>query len=260
MLELDLGIPAQPRLHNAPLRLALCQVRFPTLFGLEGSEVRPFSEALFDSYPRISQESLVAQQIEISPLGGVRQQGGQLQPAYRFASEGGDWIATLTPDWLSLETTAYTGFRDFVQRWHSIFLEALKAFKLSHETRLGIRYVNELQVGEKASPAKLKETLSPEVLGAVSLDLDAEGISRSWQEVRFTHSEGGCTMQHGYVQNVKQDWVYVLDFDGYREGHREIDPIEQVRALAQINHHVFGLFRRSVTDDCFASFEPEDQS
>jgi uncharacterized protein (TIGR04255 family) len=258
MLSVDLGIPEQPRLRNAPLRLALCQIRFPTLFGLQGSEVRPFAQALSEEYPKTSEDNLVAQQIEISPL-GVRQHGGQQQPAYRFESEAGDWIATLTQDWLSLETTAYPRFPEFAERWHRLFLEAQNAFKLSHENRLGLRYVNELSVGQEASPAKLQEILSSAVLGPVSLDLDAQGLIRSWQEIRFKHPDGGCTMQHGYVQNVKQDWVYVLDFDGYREGHREIDAEEQLRALAQINHHIFGLFQRSVTEELFATFDPQEQ-
>jgi uncharacterized protein (TIGR04255 family) len=256
MLALDLGIPTQPRLRNAPLRLVLCQLRFPTRFGLQGSEVRPFAEAVFEDFPKASEDHLITQQVEVSAL-GLRPQGGQQQPAFRFESESGNWTATMTQDWLSLETSAYEGFPDFAHRWHRLLRAAQAAFNLAHESRLGLRYVNELSVGSEATPERLGETLTADVLGPIALDPEAEAITRSWQEVRFKHADGGCTMQHGYVQNIRQDWVYVLDFDGYREGHREIDSEEQVRALAQINHHIFGLFRRSVTDGAFEGFDPE---
>lgn len=126
--------------------------------------------------------------------------------------------------------------------------------------RLGLRYVNELKFDGEASTEDLADLLSEEVLGPIKLARDTEGLERSWQELRLRLSDQrGCTMQHGYVQNAEQQWVYVLDFDGYREGKRELNAEEQVKALAGINHYVFDLFQGSVTPETFHSFEPEEK-
>jgi uncharacterized protein (TIGR04255 family) len=256
---MELGIPEQPKLLSSPLRLALCQFRFPRLFGLTGAEVRPFAKAIFDDFPKTSEDQLVSQQLEISPQ-GIRHHGTQPEPAYRFEAAEGGWTATLTQEWLALETTGYNGFPDFAERWLALLQRAIDHLGLEHESRLGLRYVNELRVGADATPASLGKVLSTEVLGPLGLDPEAAGLFRSWQEVRFKHVDGGCTMQHGFGQNTSQDWVYVLDFDGFREGHRDLNAEEQVRALAGLNHHIFGLFSRSVTPETFQSFEPEAQT
>ena len=258
MLAVDLGTPEQPRLRSAPLRVAICQVRFPRLFGLSGPEIRPLARALYEAYPSASEDEIQNLQLEVSPQ-GLRPKGGHPVAAYRFESEDGNWTITLTQEWLAMETTAYSGFRDFAERWLQVITETREVVPIEEETRLGMRYVNELPVGPEVSIARLREVLTAEVVGPFNLDEDAEAVLRSWQELRFRHSEGGCTMQHGYVQNATEDWVYVLDFDGYREGRREMDLDEQVKAMASINHHIFKLFRKSITDELFETFEPEEQ-
>jgi uncharacterized protein (TIGR04255 family) len=257
-LNIDLGQPEQPLLRQAPLRLVLCQLRFPKIFGLSRKDVRPFARGVADDYPVADVDQMQPVEFQISP-GGIRQTQGMPQPVYKFQAEDGKWTVTLTEDWLALETTAYEGFRDFIGRWHRIAIEAQSAFELDRESRLGIRYVNELALGE-VSAAELRECLSSEVLGPLNLDEAAESLQRSWQEVRLRYlGNEGCTMQHGYVQNAEEEWVYVLDFDAYREGNRTLDLEDQAKGLAALNHRVFGLFQRSVTPDAFNRFEPEAQ-
>jgi uncharacterized protein (TIGR04255 family) len=260
MVELDFGFPEQPRLNNLPLRIALCQVRFQRLFGLSGAEVRPLARALHAEYPKATDDQVQTVQFGLSPEGVLAPAEGQTMTAYRFTSADGRWRATLTQEWLSLESEGYAGFKDFAARWHLVLSETRKVLDIPEETRLGLRYVNEIAVGEDSSPKRLRSLLSAEVLGPLQLDPDAEALLRSWQEIRFKHGEGGCTMQHGYVQNTKQEWVYVLDFDGFREGTREIDEMEQLQALADLNHRIFSLFQSSVTPEAFESFEPQEQT
>src|SRR4051794_20056890 len=166
MSPVDLGIPTQPKLRNSPLRLALCQLRFPSLFGLEGSEVRPFAKILANDYPNASEDQLLSQQIEIS-LAGVRHQGGQPEVAYRFENAEQSWMVTLTREWLTLETTTYEGFPSFAERWHKLLLSAKEHLGIERESRLGLRYVNELAMGPSVSPADLQRVLTPQVLGPI---------------------------------------------------------------------------------------------
>lgn len=258
-LELDLGQPQQPLLRKSPLRVVLCQLRFPKILGLGRSDVRPFAAQLVETYPLADVDQMQPLELQISPA-GVQQVQGIAQSVFKFQSEDGTWTVTLTDEWVALETTAYSGFPDFISRWFSVATATQKAFDLDRELRVGLRYVNELKLPEGATIAHLRSLLSSEVIGPVSLDDRAEQLLRSWQEVRFRHGDNqGCTMQHGYMQNAQEDWVYVLDYDAYREGNRPLDLEEQVKTLASLNHHVFSLFSVSVTPETFAAFEPEER-
>jgi uncharacterized protein (TIGR04255 family) len=259
MQSMDNANPTQPELQDAPLRVVLCQLRFPPLFRFEEANTRSFAAALGEEYPLVSEDQLQVMELNVSPQGAVRSQGSPTHAVFRLESEQRDRAITLGHEWLSLETTEYAGFDEFSEQWRLALGAALDAFDFAHELRLGLRYVNELEVGPSASPERLRDILTDNVLGALNLDASAERLVRSWQEVRFRHDHGGYTMQHGYVENADQAWVYILDYDGYREGKRAIEVDEQVEALKTMNHHIFRLFRKSVTESTFARFRPRER-
>ncbi len=261
MLSVHAHPPTQPRLVEGPLRLVVTQVRFPRLFGLEDRDLASFADAIFQDLPRRGKDQLVAQDLQMSGYGLQNQQSAP-EPLYRFQSEDEMRTVTLTADWLSLETTSYESFASLAAQWEPVIRHAKRCFKIEHETRLGLRYVNEIDLGPEVTPDRLSEILSPALVGSAKLDAHAIGLFRSWQELRFRHRDGGCTMQHGYVENQEKTWVYVLDFDGYRasQSDRVFEPDEMMSALAGMNHYVFALFKSCFTPEAFAGFRPEEKT
>ena len=142
---MSLGLAEPPRLifeHN-PLQTVVVQVRFPAIFALEQpAGVAGFQEAIRARYPRAESRS---QQVSIVlASSGVGVPGTQPGP-WRFLSEDGKWIAAIAPDFVSLETTEYTRFEDFVERSEELFQAAADSLGVTLHGRVGLRYVNQFR-------------------------------------------------------------------------------------------------------------------
>jgi uncharacterized protein (TIGR04255 family) len=254
-MELDFGQPRQPLLKRAPLALTVCQLRFPLVLGFSDELVRPLQVALAAEFPDVEVQDL--QQVEFGSDGITVT--GQHQRLYRFRTHETDWVVSVGPSALALETTAYQGFHDFIGRWARVAHAAVEALDLRHQERLGLRYVNELAAPARASRDDLRALVTPELLGPVGAHERTKRLLKAWQELRFEQDDGACTMQHGYARRAENGWAYVLDFDYYDETGKAIELESQMRALAQFNHRTFELFQWAVDTEQFASFEPESR-
>lgn len=252
-MELDFGLPRQPLLKRAPLALAVCQLRFPLVLGFSDDLVRPLQVALAAEFPDVEVQDL--QQVQFGPEGITVT--GQHQRLYRFRTHEKDWVVSVGATALSLETTSYRGFYDFIGRWGRIAEAAIAALDLRHQERLGLRYVNELPAPAGATREDLLELVREELLGPVGAHERTQRLLKAWQELRFQQDDGACTMQHGYDQRAENGWSYVLDFDYYDEQAKAIELESQMRALAQYNHRTYELFQWAVNEQLFTSFEPQ---
>lgn len=255
-MELNLELPRQPRLKKAPLVLVVCQLRFPQVIGFGDDLVRPIQVALGSDYPDVAIEDL--QQVEFSPA-GIKVTGTH-QRLFRFRTPEQDWTATVGPESLALETTAYDDFASFIKRWVSTAEATVEALKLQHQERVGLRYVNQLAAPESGTRDDLMKLVRPELLGIIGTNETTARPTKSWQELRFQLDDGACTMQHGYAQRADtSEWTYTLDFDSYDDARKPIDLQSQVRTLEQFNHRTYQLFKWVVNDELFASFGPEEK-
>ena len=255
-MELSLEQSRQPRLKNAPLVLALCQLRYPQVLSFGDDLVRPIQVALADEYPDVETEDL--QQVQFSAEGITLT--GRQQRIFRFRTHQKDWTVTVGAESLSLETTAYDDIADFIYRWSRIAEAAVEALGLKHQERVGLRYVNQIDAPAGASRDDLLKIVRPELLGVIGDHPTTQRLTKSWQELRFRQDDGGCTMQHGYVQRPNsEDWTYTLDFDCYDEDGKPVDLESQMHVLEQFNHRTYELFKWAMNDEMFASFEPEEK-
>lgn len=252
----DFGLPRQPLLKRAPLVLTVCQLRFPLVLGFSDSLVRPLQTALADDFPDVEVEDL--QQVQFGPEGITIT--GQQQRLYRFRTHEKDWVVSVGANALSLETTAYNGFQDFIGRWGRVAGAAIEALDIRHQERLGLRYVNELAAPAGATRKDLEALVRDDLLGPVGLHDRTQELIKAWQELRFTQDDGACTIQHGYDRRTASDWAYVLDFDYYDDTGKSIELESQMQSLAQFNHRTYELFQWAVDEQRFESFEPEPRA
>jgi uncharacterized protein (TIGR04255 family) len=255
-MVLDVGHPRQPLLKRAPLVLAVCQLRFPLVLGFSDELVRPLQMALASDFPDVEVQDL--QQVEFGADGITVT--GQHQRLYRFQTHAKDWVLSVGPTALALETTAYEGFDDLITRWECVARAAIETLKLGHQERLGLRYVNELSAPADATREDLLALVREELVGPIGTHERTGQLLKSWQELRFAQDDGSCTMQHGYAQRPQNGWAYVLDFDYYDDRGTTIELETQMRVLAQFNHRTFELFQWAVNEQQFSAFEPETRT
>jgi uncharacterized protein (TIGR04255 family) len=250
----ELGHPEQPLLRKAPLVLSLCQMRFQDVLGFDEKMVRPLQVALNEEFPIVARQ--LVQQAAFGPE-GISLGGGQ-QQIFQFNSAAKDWTVSISSASLSLQTTGYKGFYDFAERWKTVAQTCMEALGIRQQDRLGLRYVNQLAAPADVTREELATRVRPDLLGVIGAHEHFGHVRKAWQELRFDQDDGGkLTLQHGYDQRAPADWAYVLDFDHYDEEPQPIDIDGQLRTLATFNHRIFDLFKWSVDERFFETFEPE---
>jgi uncharacterized protein (TIGR04255 family) len=245
-------VKRQPVLENPPLQLVLAQMRFPHQIGLAEADVKPIQRALADIYP-IPELGKVAE-FSLGPAGASAT--GELESVFQFRSEKKDWTVTVTRSSISLETSAYLDFTDFIKRWYAAVSVVVEALGISRQERIGLRYVDELECPPRPSRSDLAEIVRDELIGIVGAHERTQHLVGSMQEMRFEQSQGVCTLRHGLIRRDRA--VYVLDFDFYDETPRDLDLEQQVKLLAEFNHSAYELFSWSVSPKLFETFKPQE--
>ena len=248
-------VKQQPVLERSPLTLVICQLRFPRLIGLGESDLRPIQRGLARDYPvvdigRVAEFGVGPQ--GISPTGDV-------EPLFHFRDETRGWTVTVTPTSLSLETTAYGDFTDFVGRWHAMAVLVTENLGVERQDRIGLRYVDELDCPPDPAPEDVARVVRAELVGVIGAHPRTSQLISSMQELRFTQDRGVCTLRHGLVRR-EGGAAYVLDYDFYDDHPQALDLDGQVRLLADFNHGAYELFVWSVPPEHFATFKPRERA
>ncbi len=244
------GMPVA--LGNSPLRNVICQLRFPPILSIGRSEyIARFQEEIRELYPILSQIQGASIQVapgESSPV--------QLTSGWQFADPIG-WTVTLTSEWLGLETSAYSTFSDFSQRFDQLVRLSIATFAPARRDRIGLRYINEIEHPEPDgnTPASWRPWLREELLGVVGGDVVGEDVIQSLQQIRVEQPDGVFVLTHGFVRSQQGDSSaaskYLLDFDYFNEDPEPLDPDALHDQLAHYNDLIYRVFRWSIQEKLF---------
>lgn len=223
-----LNVPPAGAAHFSKnfIRLAVCELRFPTLFELESD--RPplgFSKALRKEYP--SHDLL--KDVNVN-AGGLAQ-----ATAHAFRSKNRRWTVTLRAAALSLETSQYDAFEEFEARLAFILDAAKTTIDSDFFTRVGLRYINALPF----NVSEIKDWVNASLVTPLG-DGTFGDVDEHWQGVRGTTEVGGYNFRHGIAINPQAGGKeYVLDFDFYREDVTVAETVATVRKLHELEFSMF---------------------
>jgi len=209
--------------HNF-IRLAVCELRFPTLLEFEQECPPGFQKAMRKQYPHYERGS----NIHLHPSGDQ-----ESEARYIFRSLKKDWSVSLRSSAFSLETKNYENFEDFLRRIQWVVEKAVQFIDSDFFTRVGLRYVNMLPVGGDPTGwlnEDLVEPLTDNVFG---------NPTKYFQTISGSTSDGQFNFGHGLEDGNESERSYVLDFDFYRE---EVEVEEFERLLCAFNALNFKLF------------------
>jgi uncharacterized protein (TIGR04255 family) len=251
-----------PKLARSPLVNVVCQVRFPPLLDLGAEDRRnellaTLQRALAD-YPLFAR--VLGQEILLGPEGVQAQESQPTQ--FRFTSDDGRWNVGLAPDSLSLQTTHYNHFNDFVGRWQTIATAVQEVLAPSRQLRIGLRYVDELRADGADRPAAWTDFLVPEVLGLAGSEKWGASTTQSFQEWVLQVESIRCTLRHGFLPTEVhgREPFYLLDTDCYVEEVSAFDPLAQLDDLSRFNDIAYELFRDALSEPLYEMFGPEEAS
>ncbi len=219
------------RFKRNVLELAVCEFRFPTL--LELSEPKPpagFVHALRKEYPHIERAN------ELTFGAGSHESN----TAHVFRSTKGDWSISLRQSMFALETKKYKDYEGFKRRVANVVSAASKVIDSDFFTRVGLRYVNVVDVGENPANDWINERLVGPLKDSAFMQVhDYSG------KILMQSDDGGALLQHGIrFSNLGKGEnaappAYVIDIDIFRN---DVLVADYEAVLDRMHQQAFDIF------------------
>jgi uncharacterized protein (TIGR04255 family) len=232
-------------LEDAPLRVAIAQVRFAPVHAIEKRErVADFQELLADGY--LARDPHVPQTVTIqfgpSP---VPPAAGVFAPeaVWPFEDRERGWSVSLSSSSLALEASTYDDFNDFLAEFRSVLSALIETFHPRECSRLGLRYVNEITDSRLGKPSGLHELLRPALVSPVGTELGSELLG-SLCELRFRETFGTLVLRHGLIRSD----TYLLDYDYFKEEAHAFDGEAVTKTVESFHDVIEPLFVWCLSD------------
>jgi uncharacterized protein (TIGR04255 family) len=244
--------------NKNPLQEVVCQLNFPPILKIETEAPAAFQERIRNAFP-LYQRTVNSTQVNI-PAGLPPQLLQLLASAgtatHEFLSSDGVWKLTLTRDFLSLTTSKYHDWEDFIRR----LTEPLAAFDATYQPaffqRVGLRYLDRIdrdKLGLKN--VEWSELLAPCVLGELGDRRVSPHVVHLVREliVRLTEEFGNVRIVHGIDD---ENGTYVIDSDFFSEKQTPIQGARDV--LNGFNQRAGRLFRWCIAPRLHDAMGPRD--
>ena len=250
--------PEEVPLKDAPLIRVIAQVRFPPILSIEKKDfVGSFQEAIREKYPILQPEQ--TQTFVLGPQGVVQP---TFQVTWRFIDTAGSWRVSLAPNFMALETTAYSSRRDFLERLEHLLIAFDKSFNPQIIERFGLRYIDRL-IGQDLQ--NISSLVKPEMAGLMAAEF-REYIHQTVNESLFVIPKGGekiiarwglmpggATFDPDAIEPVAEaSWI--LDIDMSLSKNREFCIEELMSEGRCFAERIYTFFRWSVKDEFLRRF------
>lgn len=253
--------PDEVPLKNAPLIRVIAQVRFPPILSIEKKDfVASFQEAIREQYPILQPEQ--TQTFAFGPQGAVPP---TLQITWRFTDTANSWRVSLAPDFMALETTAYSSRRDFLERLENVLSALKQSFDPKIVQRFGLRYIDRLtgQILED-----IPSLVKPEISSMLSAQF-REDIHKAMNEFLFAFPEGeerilarwglvpaDTTFDPNSIEPIaERSWIFDLDMSLSKK--RDFNIAGLMNEGQYFAERIYTFFRWAVNDEFLRRFGGE---
>ena len=159
--------PYKP-LSKQPLALVLAQIRFSPILNIEEylPEIQNFLRK--NGYPLYSNHQNFV--LEVAPVGQININQNMIT-LWRFESQNNDTVVILDKEQLFFQTSLYTKFEDFIDKFISILLfifDKTEHDKFGVINRLGLRYIDHIRKQDNSDD--IDSYLRPELRGMACQD------------------------------------------------------------------------------------------
>lgn len=242
-------MPDDVALTAAPLVRVLCQIRYSSSPELvEDLNEQRIATHLTDILPvRDSVEGVML----VPALNAAHQQDRMRT----FEDIEGQWKASVTPNFLALETTAYDRRTDFIEKLERVITAVQEVGAPPRTTRVGMRYTDRIE-----DPKRLRELVRPALLGMIAEVSDDDLIENQIQQALIVDNENAARVQirslclppevifDPSISPVgSSSWV--LDIDAYTEAPRAWDAGSLATTVETLAKRAYQVFHWAVTDE-----------
>jgi uncharacterized protein (TIGR04255 family) len=256
---LVLAEPQRERLARSPLKLVVCQIRFPEILAVTETRVGLAVQERLGGPVAWRLESVKPPVIAFSAsIGGApaAQTAELTGSGWRLTSSDSSWTVTLMPTSVALETTKYESWEGFLAQLTALLNATDGIIQPEAEERLGLRYINRVEDPRVTSPVDWRQWIRSEVLGLLNHANLGPGTTAAQQQVVVEAGDGvNATIRQGFARDDDLgSFPYVLDIDAYRDEIRRFDQADIRAAAVRLNRLTLGLFQSMITGDLYDYF------
>jgi uncharacterized protein (TIGR04255 family) len=158
---------------------------------------------------------------------------------------------TFGPQTFLISYGRYQQYETLRGEFESIVKVFFENYSEAQPSRLGLRYVNEVKLGE-GDPLQWEDYISKDLLGMFSFNAKGAEAARIFHNLEFVYGKSDFNVRFrfgmhnpDYPAPIRQR-VFILDFDAYCQGLLETQVIPIL--LDKYHAAIQELFERSITD------------
>lgn len=243
-------------LRRSPLAVAVFQVRFEQNLSVGAGDtplrVHDQLGGPDGRYVRVEPVQLMTGAVQVTPL-GISQVPSSNIPSrgFRMTNADGTLLMSLMPDFVSIDNTAYTAWKDdFRAKIDEVLSAVAEQVNPRVEERVGLRYVNKVMEPEVSVPADFRGIISDGLLGATADDFWSAGVTGSQQQIEIDISDGiQCVLRHGTLPRANGIGLdgYLLDIDVFRARPRRFNVESIIETCDRLNEAATAIFQGALT-------------
>ena len=252
-------VPEEVPLKDAPLVRVIGQVRFPDIEIVNETQgIVPLQQQIKAKFPILKSERVEA--LQFTPEGP--KQAGPPKYIRRFSSADENSRLSLAPDFLAYETTQYISRSHFIGELMELYSIANEVIGIPLITRVGIRYIDRILLGETV---QITELIRSETLGILGTELgDSAHLAIQDNIFRMPHLNAemrarwgivppGATIDPAAIEPI-QESAWLLDIDTFSTSKQTFSDVELSERFGQLAERSYAMFRWVVSDKFLKQF------
>lgn len=252
-MPLALAKPRNEQLLGAQLDLVLCQVRHERNVAVsDANRALAVHDRINEYYPQVAE--FTAQEITVAsgPAGSAITTPSESR-GWKFQDASDEWRVVLMPDFLTLETSAYTNWSQFRSRMEVLLLAVHEELRPRLEQRLGLRYIDRLTWPVVDEPSGWKRWIEPSLLGPILHQAFGPAVRQCEQLLDLDGGNGMVVrLRHGLQPSPDTDsWAYVLDHDCSVTTGSRFDPDSLMTGADALHTLILQVFQAAITEDLY---------
>lgn len=197
--------------NKNPLERVICQLRFPPILKIDSELPSNFQEAIREIFPSYQQKVEILQEItQIKGRNSPQELRQEIKKSttiknHNFATDDGIWQLNLTRTFLSITTTKYTKWEEFIKKIEKPIKALIESYNPPFFTRIGLRYVD---IFDRTilglDGIDWPDLISPNFLGLKSSPIKDDIVScESKYEMKLDDEKSKLRIVTTFVENIK---------------------------------------------------------
>ncbi len=262
-MEANYSIPAgykRQKYRKDFLKKVLCRADFDTPLDIaKAGPPAELYEVVKKRFPIPEIQNLIGKELTIGP--GAPKQKDFNKKEWFYHGKDREKYLKVTPEIIVIEYTKYEHFEKLEEDFISSIEALYKSFPNMKLKRLGLRYIDSIEIDGEADPTDWKKYLADEITKNIDIATDKTNLARVFSVIDFNYGDAFLKFQYGlfnddYPAAIKKK-VFVLDYDMFTGQIVEQNEIKGI--LNQFHRKLGASFEEVITDKLRKKMEPIDE-